>query len=191
MPESGFSAALRSLSQAPGLQGAFTPAQPRPRLGFSLYAPGLVQGGLTHLDGPARTEAALRLLAEHPDLEAAWVEARLTAYPPGFIQRGVNLACLLFVEGQDQFPWAVNELVRSQVFKVVAVASPLPDAMALRRLQLAAERAACCVLLPVPLPEGAWPVRVRLNCRWDGDAVLIDEAGQGLAAGAQAARAAV
>jgi hypothetical protein len=163
-------AILRLLSRNPALEGAFVPPLARPRLAFSLYPSGLLRGGLTHLDGPANTEALLRLLSEQTGLQAAWVEARLTAYPPGFVQRGVNLACLLFVEAEEQFPWALTELVRSQVFGVVAVASPLPDAMALRRLQLAAERAACAVLLVASLPESAWPVRARLWCdREDGE----------------------
>jgi hypothetical protein len=162
------------LTENPALEGAFITSVARPRLAFSLHPAGLVQGGLTHLDGPARTEAVLRLLSEHPGLQAAWVEARLTAYPPGFVQRGVDLACLLFVEAQDQFPWALIELVRSQVFGVVAVASPLPDAMTLRRLQLAAERAACAVLLAAALPEGAWPVRSRLWCGWEAGELRVD-----------------
>jgi hypothetical protein len=172
-----------ALRQDPALEGAFVPVQPRPRLSFALYPPGLTLGGLIHLDGPACTEAVLRLLSEHPTEQAAWAEARMTAYPPAFVQRGVNLACLLFVETREHFPWAVTELVRSQVFSVVAVASALPDAMALRRLQLAAERAACCVLLAAPLPEAAWPVRVRLWCGWEGGEPRVAEAEQAAAAG--------
>lgn len=177
MPSSRLSSSLRFLSGNPALEGAFTPLTPRPRLTFSLYAPGILKGGLSHLDGPARTEAVLTLLTEHKGLEAAWVEARLTAYPPGFVQRGVDLTCLLFIEAQEHFPWALMELVRSQVFGVVAVASPLPDAMSLRRLQLAAERAACAVLLAAPLPEAAWPVRTRLWCGWDAETLKISEGG--------------
>lgn len=168
---------LRLLSRNPALEGAFVPPLARPRLAFSLYPPGLLRGGLSHLDGPASTEALLRFLSEQPGLQAAWVEARLTAYPPGFVQRGVNLACLLFVEAEEEFPWALTELVRSQVFGVVAVASPLPDAMALRRLQLAAERAACAVLLLASLPESAWPVRARLWCARENGDLKVEEAG--------------
>ena len=175
MSEARFPSTLRLLSEDPALEGAFVQVSARPRLAFSLHAPGLPQGGLTHLDGPAGTEAVLHFLSEHAGLQAAWVEARLTAYPPGFVQRGVNLACLLFVEAREHFPWAVTELVRSQVFGVVAVASALPDAMALRRLQLAAEHAACVVLLAAPLPEAAWPVRTRLWCGWEGGQLKIEE----------------
>jgi hypothetical protein len=181
MPQPLSPALLRLLSGNPALEGAFAPVVPRPRLAFSPYPSGLLQGGLTHLDGPAGTEALLRLLSEHPGLQAAWVEARLTAYPPGFVQLGVNLACLLFVEAEEQFPWALTELVRSQVFAVVAVASPLPDAMALRRLQLAAERAACAVLLVAPLPESAWPVRARLWCDRERGELKVEELGPAMA----------
>ncbi len=171
------SARLLRLTQDPALEGAFIPTRPRPRLGFSLHAPGLLRGGLTHLDGPARVEAALRLLSEHPGQRAAWIEARLSAYPPAFVQRGVDLARLLFVEAKGYFPWAVQELARSQVFGILAVAAPLPDARSLRRLQLAAERAGCAVLLAAPLPGEAWPVRERLWCGWEGGEPRVRDAG--------------
>lgn len=177
MPPSLSPSILRLLSRNPALEGAFVPPLARPRLAFSLCPDGLLRGGLTHLDGPASTEALLRFLSEQAGLQAAWVEARLTAYAPGFVQRGVNLACLLFVEAEEQFPWALTDLVRSRVFGAVAVASPLPDAMALRRLQLAAERAACAVLLVAPLPESAWPVRARLWCGLEAGKLTVEEVG--------------
>jgi hypothetical protein len=161
-------AALERLQNDPALEGAFVRPSARRRLRCEAWPAGAAQGALTHLQGPAVTEAVLRLLAAHPGLKAAWIEARLSAYPPGFVQRGVDLACLLFVEAQEHFVWAVTELVRSQAFPLVALASPLPDGMSLRRLQLAAERAQAVVLLAAPLPDDVWPVRERFHCGWDG-----------------------
>lgn len=163
------STALERLQADPALEGAFVRPKARQRFASAAWPQGAARGALTHLQGPAVTEALLSLLAAAPGLKAAWVEARLTAYPPGFVQRGVDLACLLFVEGQEHFAWAVTELVRSQAFALVAVASPLPDAKSLRRLQLAAERAGSAVILTAALPEDAWPVRERYHCGWDGE----------------------
>jgi hypothetical protein len=128
---------------------------------------------LVHLQGPAATEALLRLLANHPQRPAAWVEERLSAYPPGFAQRGVDLRRLLFVEARGQAAWAATELVRSQAFPLVAVAAPLPDERSLHRLKLAAERAHAVVVLHAPLPDGAWTVRTRLHASWDGACVKV------------------
>src|SRR6185369_14059114 len=96
----------------------FAPAPAHELLPFSLYAPGLPLGSLIQIRGLQRTQVILKLLAEHPSLRAAWVEERLSAYPPAFVQQGGNLACLLFVQGGGQLAWALHELVRSQVFRV-------------------------------------------------------------------------
>jgi len=179
-PERSRLQVLQGLTQQQDLEGAFVALAERRRAAFSLWPAGLPLGALTHLDGPAATETALRCVAEQQSLaapqgRAAWVEARISAYPPGLVQRGLDLACLLFVEGEAQYPWAVTELLRSQAFRVVVVASALPDAKSLRRLQLAAEGAGVLALLLAPLPEEAWAVRTRLRCEWlDGAPALRD-----------------
>lgn len=156
------------------------------RLKFSGYPPGLPLGQLVLLQGTGRTQAVARVLAEHPDKLATWVEERLSAYPPGLAQQGVTLERLLFVESGPQWPWVLAQLLRSQVFGLVVVASALkgPEVEAgLRRLQLAAERSQALVLL-LAQPEGAaWAVRLRLRCEREGDELRLREA----AAGAQAA----
>lgn len=164
---------LRALTAQLASQEALVTPGPRPRLPFSLHAPGLPLGSLVHLQGPAATEACLRLLANHPRSPAAWVEERLSAYPPGFAQRGVDLRRLLFVEARGQAAWAATELVRSQAFPLVTIASPLPDERALHRLQLAAERSQSIVVLNAPLPEGAWAVRTRLHASWEGACLKV------------------
>lgn len=166
---------LRALTQDPAFSAARIIPGPRPRRDSRLYAPGLPLGSLISLQGPAATEALLRLLAEQPQQPAAWVEAALSAYPPGWAQRGVSLRQLLFIEAGADLAWAATELVRSQAFPCVAVASPLPDERSLHRLQLAAERSRAVVLLNAPLPPGAWPVRLRLHARWDGAGLRVEE----------------
>lgn len=171
---------LRALTQDPGLEATRVRPGPRPRLDTRLHAPGLPLGSLVSLQGPAATEALLRLLAEHAAKPAAWVEQKLSAYPPGWAQRGVPLQRLLFVEAGADLAWAATELVRSQAFPLVAIASPLPDERSLQRLRLAAERSRAVVLLNAPLPAAAWPVRLRLWARWDGEGLRVEEGGGAL-----------
>ncbi len=162
---------LKLLSQEP----EFAPPTQARQMGFSLYAPGLPMGALTHLGGEGRTEVVLRLLGEHPGLKAAWVEERLTAYPPGFVQQGADLQCLLFVQGGEHFAWALTQLVRSQIFSLVVVASPIKSGEAgleLRRLQLVARQAACAVILAAPYEGPGWPLRLRLEAWRDEEGEL-------------------
>ena len=154
------------LASDPSLEGAFMkPSARRPVLPFSLYPAGIPAGALTHLSGLRCTEVFLRLLAEQPRCKAAWVEERVTAYPPAFVQQGVDLNCLLFVEGGKHFAWALTELVRSQCFKLINVASPIQGELELRRLQLAAERSGTTVILSAPYRGPAWPLRLILESR--------------------------
>lgn len=151
----------------PGLENAFSP-KTRESLAFSLYPEGLPLGALTQILGPGSTEAILQLFAEHPGQKMAWAEARLTAYPPGFVQRGANLNCLLFVEGGEHFAWALAQLLRSQLFKVVVAASPLKGEgveLGLRRLQLAAEQSGSALILAAECEGPSWPLRLRLEAR--------------------------
>jgi hypothetical protein len=108
----------------------------------------------------------LKFLEEHPGLRAAWVEERLSAYPPGFVQQGLKLDCLLFVQGGEHFAWALHELVRSQVFPVVVVGSPLKGGDAgleLRRLQIAAKHASAVVIVAAEVEGALWPLKLRLE----------------------------
>lgn len=160
-----------------GLENALL--KPAPRLSCAAYPAGLPLGQLVLIQGPGGTQAVAGLLAEHADQAAAWVEERLSAYPPGLAQRGVALERLLFVESGEQGPWVLAQLLRSQAFKVIVAASALRGPgveAALRRLQLAATRSQSLLLLLAP-PEGpAWTVRLRLRCQWlDGRPFLQAE----------------
>ncbi len=79
--------------------------------------------------------------------------------------RGLDL--LLFVEGGEHFIWALTELVRSQAFKVLVVASPVAEELDLRRLQLAAEQSQAGVILLSAEPQWAWPIRSHLKVERD------------------------
>lgn len=165
---------LRHLRQLPGLKQALAAPLPAGRLQCSLFAPGLPLGVLTHLSGPRRTEAMLTVLAEHRGLRAAWVEERITAYPPALERRGVDLRQLLFVEARRDFFWALTQVVRSQLFKVVLVASSLrEEGVSLRQLQLASEQAGCAVLLTGDIEGPAWAVRLWLATESGGGGLSL------------------
>jgi hypothetical protein len=156
---------LSQLRQLPGLRAALAAPLPAGRLPFALHEPGLPLGALTHLGGARRTSALLALLAEHPELRAAWVEERVTAYPPALARQGLRLERLLFVQAPPQhYFWALTQVVRSQLFKVVVAASPMRgEGIPLRQLQLACEQAACALIVVGEVEGPAWPVRLWLE----------------------------
>lgn len=165
---------LRQLRQMPGLKEALAVSPRAGQLPSSLFAPGLPLGALIHVSGPRRTEAMLSVLAEHPGLRAAWVEERITAYPPALERRGVDLGQLLFVEARRDFFWALTQVVRSQLFKVVLVASSLRgEGVSLRQLQLACERAGCAVVLIGDIHGPAWSVRLWLATETGGGGLSL------------------
>lgn len=166
---------MRHLRQLPGLKEALAVPLPAGRLHCSLFAPGLPLGALIHLSGPRRTEAMLTVLAEHPGLRAAWVEERITAYPPALERQGVDLGQLLFVEARRRdFFWALTQVVRSQLFKVVLVASSLRgEGVSLRQLQLAGEQAGCAVVLIGDIEGPAWSVRLWLATETGGGGLSL------------------
>jgi hypothetical protein len=173
---------LKTLSNAPGLENAFAKPKAWGSLAFSLYPEGITLGSLTQILGPGSTEALLRLFAEHPGAKVAWAEERLTAYPPGFVQGGANLNCLLFVEGGGHFAWALAQLLRSQLFKIVVAASPLKgqgQGLELRRLQLAAEQAGCAMILAAECEGPLWPLRLRLEARREGGELILARRDEG------------
>jgi hypothetical protein len=154
--------ALQALLRSPD----FSPPPAASSLAFSGWAQGLPVGALTQIRGRHATAMVLKFLEEHPELRAAWVEERMSAYPPGFVQQGVGLDCLLFVQGGEHFAWALHELVRSQIFPVVVVASPLKgnDAgLELRRLQIAAKHASAVVIVAAEVEGALWPLKLRLE----------------------------
>jgi hypothetical protein len=167
---------FKLLSSLEGFDKAFgLPANP-PSLSFSLYGPGLPLGALTQLLGPGSTEAILRLSLEHPKEKFAWVEQRLSAYPPAFVQHGANLNCLLFVESGEYFDWALVQLLRSQIFKVVVAASALKGdeiELKLRRLQLAAKHSQSALIFTCENDGPHWPLKLKLQAKREGEAILL------------------
>jgi hypothetical protein len=140
-------------------------------LPFSLLPLGLPRGALTELSGPdggGKTEAAIRALAENPEVRAAWVEESLTVYPCAFPALGVPMERVLFAEPGRELLWTVHQLLRSRLFGIV-VAAPgeALTELELRRLQLSAERSRSSLILlrEHPTLRRNWPIRVQAEIR--------------------------
>ncbi len=168
---------LKALS----LLKVFSKLESRPVLAWPPYPPGLPLGAITQVRGQGKTLAFLQLLASHPGLKAAWVEERISAYPPAFVQQGVDLNFLLFVQGGKDLHWALVQLLRSQIFKVLAVASPLKDEVQLKRLQLAAERSGTALLVLADIEGPAWPVKLRLHAGVHDGVLCLRQKEEGIA----------
>jgi hypothetical protein len=142
--------------------------QERENLPFSLLQEGIPKGGLTEVSGElgnGKTEVILKFLAENLESRVAWVEQEFTIYPGVFFPLG--LGRVLFIEAIDSPLWSVHQLLRSQLFGIVVMAvcsSQLKNDIALRRLQLEAEKAKACVLLITESPrrEGRWPLTAQI-----------------------------
>ncbi|MGZ3699773.1 MAG: hypothetical protein ACXWP5_16765 [Bdellovibrionota bacterium] len=109
------------------LPGVFTanraPSATRASLPFTGVAGGIPEGAITEISGPpggGKTEVLLKFLSENPDTRVAWIEERFTAYPCAFVQSGVRLERVLFVEASpSEGMWAVLQCLRSQAFEIV------------------------------------------------------------------------
>lgn len=116
---------------------------------------GLRRGAITALSGAwggGKTQLVCQILAENPQVHAAWIETTWSLYPVALAQRGVALPRLLCVQARDQKRglWAAHHALKSQVFGVVVLhcerASAIKD-IELRRLQLAAEKSHSALIL--------------------------------------------
>jgi len=132
------------------------------RLAFSLFKPGLPQGGITALWGCGKTELAVQFLAEHPESQAAWIEEKLSVFPFGFLQKHIQLQRILFVESKTQTEWATLQILKSQAFPIVILYSENCEARPLRRFQLAAERSQTCFIWLTTKPPAGWMVSLSL-----------------------------
>lgn len=134
-------------------------------LGFSSFKDGIPTGAITAISGAGKTELTLRFLAEHPALSVAWLEEKMTVHPFGFLQRGVSLGRVLFVEAAQQVTWAALQVLKAQVFKVVVISTQGGGTHDFRKIQLASEKAGAAVILLSPQPLSNWSVSLHLHAQ--------------------------
>jgi hypothetical protein len=125
--------------------------------------------------GPGKTECLVEFLAGIPRLRLAWIENEFHLYPHGFLQRNLSLQNTLFVEAGTEYVWATLQIVSSALFDVTVLSlpfqklKPLSDLRTVRRLQLAAEKSKCSLILLSDEALEAWPVALHLrSSRTDG-----------------------
>lgn len=144
---------------------------------------GLPQPGLVELHGPAgggATSLAAAILAREARFgrPVVWVDLARQLYPPSLAQLGVDLRFLLLVRppGGHEI-WAVEQLLRSGCFGVVAVSGAGRLGRGGARWSHAAERGHCAALLVGRSPERAFPADLRLSVGPDGITVVRDRGG--------------
>ena len=176
------SAVLHLIKEFPSFFSFHTKSAPE-SYRFSQLDNGLPKGAVVEVSGSAgggKTEIVLRFLAENPEARVAWIEDEMTVYPCAFPQNRVGLERVLFVESRPQDTlWTVHQILRSSVFGVIVlrVRNAL-DEMALRRLQLAAEKTQTTVVLlsEEAARRGTWPIAVQLQASrsLEEKAILLD-----------------
>lgn len=140
---------------------------------FSCLEGGLPLGALIEFSGPVgagKTELVLKFLSENPEGKVAWIEDPMSAYsgcpiyPWAFEQKKVSLQRVLFVE-TPRYLWAVQQVLKSQIFKTVILSAPVSTEVERRRLQIAAEKAGASVILidEKSTRQGNWPFAVQLH----------------------------
>ena len=129
----------------------------------------LPKGALSEISGTlgsGKTELFLKYLAKQPPSNRiGWIEEQLTIYPCSFLQFGIDLEQVLFAEAAENSLWTATQMLRSRLFKTVAIISKKLDSVSLRRLQLDAEKSGTSVVLlqNTPTLEGAWPIACQIH----------------------------
>ena len=162
----------------------------RQRLPFSLWPDGLPRGALVNFWGPAgsgKAQAAL-CFAQQSGGRLAWLEPCLSAYPPAFVQLGISLCDVLFIETSQRLPWSLLQVLRSQLFTVTVALVSSSQSQTFsdrdyRRFQLAAERAGTTLLLLSEQPLKSWVMSMHLRVSREGDLLQMHEERRGVVAG--------
>ncbi len=149
---------------------ASTPIQ-RPGFPFSMIEGEIPRGALVEVSGAlgcGKTEAVLQLLSENPEVRTAWVEENLTLYPVAFQQLRARLERMLFVDASRESElalWSAQQILRSEAFGILVLVAHDLTELALRRLQLAAERVGTTVILLSDQSShvGNWPMAMQLE----------------------------
>lgn len=158
---------MRSVLSLAELREKFRPQSSREVFSFSRFSEGILRGGLSQFFGSGRLELAAQFLAEHPDQRVAWIESRFELYPWALWQRRVQLKQCTFVETGIHLEWSILQTLKSQAFAILIVDSGTRagdlDLLALKRIQLAAEKSHCAVILLNELQTKMYPISLHFS----------------------------
>ena len=132
-------------------------------LACSAIEQGIPRGAITAITGAGKTELAVRVIAEHPAFRVAWIEEQMSIFPFGFVQRGICLDLVLFVDAGPDLAWSALQVLKAQIFPVVVVYAENLEVGTLRRVQLAAEAANAAAIWLASEPKDLWPVSLQLQ----------------------------
>lgn len=124
---------------------------------------GIPKGAITEISGVGKTEFVTQILYEHPDLRVAWIEKDLSVFPFALWQRSLGLQRILFIESGKQTEWAILQILKAQIFKVVIFYVDDFEITSLRRIQLASEKANVVTLWLTDRTHSLWPVSLQLQ----------------------------
>lgn len=122
------------------------------------------RGAISEISGHGKTEFLVQLLAQHATLKAAWIGYKLSVYPCGFFQRGINPSQVLFVESGHNTCWATLQILRSGLFAIAVLDNLYTKDNILRRHQLAAEKSNTSLILLSDTPQHqTWLIHCRIH----------------------------
>jgi hypothetical protein len=153
---------MSSLVALKALVGATCAPTERKFFHFSQIPQGIPQGVIAEVCGLGKTEFVVKLLRENSHLKAAWVEREVTLNPCAFVQKGVSLDNVLFVEPGEYDVWVLLQLLNSQLFPIV-ICQTVSDEKLLRRLMLTCEKSGSTVLMLSAHFQKSWTIKMQIE----------------------------
>lgn len=132
---------------------------------------GLPKGAITEISGVGKTEFVSQFLAEHKDQRVAWIEESFSVFPVAFLQRGLDLEKILFIEAGESLVWSTLQVLKSQIFPIVVIYAEEINLKNLRRVQVMSERAGSIVIWLTTKVQGHWPIHLRLQTERTPDGI--------------------
>jgi hypothetical protein len=126
-------------------------------------AAGIPKGAITEISGFGKTDFVAQIMQEHKGVRIAWVEENFSIFPFAFWQRDLDLHRILFIESGKQTEWVILQILKAQIFKIVVFYVENFELTALRRIQLASEKANVVSLWLTDKPHSLWPVSLQLQ----------------------------
>lgn len=130
----------------------------------------LPRGAIVELLGNGSREWLFEVFLAHADSRVAWIEPKLSLFPPAVSQRGISLSRFLFLETEKEWSWALFQALRSKLFHFavtpVEVIPTRSTDVFLRKLQIQAERSGTVLffLSNVETPFFGITHRIRVEC---------------------------